>query len=81
MPTLICAKEAAGMANMMAASNTVLMEWRIVVLFPKYAFGCGWFDKDLNLQHCKDKPRLESKVAFGAGSRFQVSRRCGRICS
>jgi hypothetical protein len=29
------------MANMMAASKTVLMEWRIVILFPKYAFGCG----------------------------------------
>ena len=42
MPTLICAKEAAGMANMIAASSTVLMEWiiRIVTLFPNYAFSC-----------------------------------------
>jgi hypothetical protein len=64
MPTLICAKEAAGMANMMAASNTVLMEWRIVFLFSNYAFGCGRFDKDMKLAHCKDKPPLATKVAF-----------------
>jgi hypothetical protein len=55
------------MANRIAASNTVLIEWlvRIVALFPKYAFGCGWFHKDLKLEHCKDKPRLGTKVAFG----------------
>ena len=52
------------MANMMAASNTVLMEWRIVFLFSNYAFGCGRFDKDMKLEQCKDKPRRETKVAF-----------------
>ena len=35
MPTLICANEAAGIANIIAARNAVLMGWvvRIVVLF------------------------------------------------
>jgi hypothetical protein len=44
------------MANRMAASNTVLMEWRIVFLSSKYAFIDRRSDKDLKLGHCKDKP-------------------------
>jgi hypothetical protein len=68
IPTLICAKEAAGIANRMAASNTVLMGWRIVFPFPKYAFKYCRFDKDLKLEHCKDKPRVEMKVGRGTGS-------------
>jgi hypothetical protein len=59
------------MANMIAASKAVLIEWRIVILFPKYAFGCGRFEKDLKLEHCKDKPLPETKVAFGEG-RFRA---------
>jgi hypothetical protein len=51
------------------------MEWRIVILFPNYAFVCGLFEKDLKLEHCKDKPRPETKVAFGdrgkGGSRLR----------
>ena len=70
MPTLICAKEAAGMANMMAASKTVLIEWRMVVLSPKYAFGCEWFYKEVEVEHCKDKPPPAPKVAFGRQASF-----------
>jgi hypothetical protein len=56
------------MAKRMAASNTVLIEWRIVFLSSKYAFIYRRFEKDLKPEHCKDKPRVAMKVASATGS-------------
>jgi hypothetical protein len=52
---------------------------RIVILFPNYAFGCRRFDKDMKLEQCKDKPRRETKVAFGGGRHRSLREDVGKF--